>query len=638
MRRRYKLLAVLMAVPLVLVLAGALLLPLLADSMYYKRQVIALVEKHTGLTLHIDGEVHLHLLPRLRITATHLRLANPPGFGSGDLARLPWLAVDVKLLPLIAGRVETGAIVLTGLTLNLERDAAGRGNWQGNTAKDAPSSEEQQTDATVSLAALAIGEINIRDASLLWQDAAGNEMTRVSAINLQTGALRGDQGIEDLRVQLELDDGAALELRGDVTLGAAGTVLVMPELEAHFHQTMADLRMETTVRTRLEADLADQALRLDSLRLSARGTGSGERRLVLELTTALAFDLARQRLVPSRFLIKVPDYSQPGSHGEGTLTGVAFGDLGAARYAFEQLEGSGIFTGEALGGARLALALGGTLTADVQRRAFAAPGLTITGRLDGDGVPFQLLADLNLSTQTRTLAATNMRLSIDDWQVDGALTLRSDTEPAALQGVLDVRIQGQPVAGNFAVSESTHTQGAADLRLDLVADLDSANNGYNLRGRHALVVRAKVHAPADNGWRRIEVLNMGARLTDSANPGAERIIKLQANLDVNSNAEHLRTDDLLLSIDDSQIVGSLSIQHFDKPALRLDLQADRIDADRYLLAGAAQSGTAKSSPPLGASIEALRALDFEGEVRVQALTFKGLTMHDVRLTSGAPGG
>jgi AsmA protein len=131
---------------------------------------------------------------------------------------------------------------------------------------------------------------------------------------------------------------------------------------------------------------------------------------------------------------------------------------------------------------------------------------------------------------------------------------------------------------------------------------------------------------------------MGARLTDSANPGAERIIKLQANLDVNSNAEHLRTDDLLLSIDDSQIVGSLSIQHFDKPALRLDLQADRIDADRYLLAGAAQSGTAKSSPPLGASIEALRALDFEGEVRVQALTFKGLTMHDVRLTSGAPGG
>jgi len=638
MRRRYKLLAVLMAVPVLLVLAAVLLLPLLVDSMYYKRQVIALVEKHTGLTLHMDGKVSLHLLPRPRITATHLRLANPPGFASGDLARLPWLAVDVKLLPLMAGRMETGAIVLSGLTLNLERDAAGRGNWQPRTARDTTDAAEQRPDATAPLAALAIGEINIRDASLHWHDAAENEIISVPAIDLQTGALRGGHGIDDLRLQLELADGAKLELHGNLALEAAGTGLVMPDLEARFHQTVAGLQADATLHTRLEADFARQQLTLDSLRLSARTTGSGERRLALELTAGLAFDLARERLTSSRFLLKVPDYAQSGSHGEATLSGVASGDLRAARYAFEQLEGSGMIGGEALGGAGLAFELDGMLTADMQRRAFAAPGLTIAGKFDDDGPPFRLLADLDLSPQTRTLAANNMRLSIHDWQVDGALTLRSSPSPSTLQGVLDVRIQDQPVAGSFAVSESTLTPGAADLRLDVVADLNSAHNGYNLRGRHALVLRAKVHAAADNGWRRIEDLNIGARLSDSAHPGGERTIKLQANLDVNSSDERLRTDDLHLSIDDSRIVGSLSIQHFDNPTLRVDLQADRIDADRYLLPGAAQSATANARPPLGTSIEALRALDFEGEVRVQQLTFKGLTMEDVRLTSGAHGG
>ncbi len=47
MRRRYKLLAVLIALPAVLVLGAAIVLPILADSRHYRREVIALVQEHS---------------------------------------------------------------------------------------------------------------------------------------------------------------------------------------------------------------------------------------------------------------------------------------------------------------------------------------------------------------------------------------------------------------------------------------------------------------------------------------------------------------------------------------------------------------------------------------------------------------
>ncbi len=56
MRRRFKLLAVLIGVPAVLVAAAAIVLPMLADSVHYRREVIALVKERSGFDLRIDGD------------------------------------------------------------------------------------------------------------------------------------------------------------------------------------------------------------------------------------------------------------------------------------------------------------------------------------------------------------------------------------------------------------------------------------------------------------------------------------------------------------------------------------------------------------------------------------------------------
>ena len=636
MKRRFKLLAALIVVPAMLVLVAVIVLPMLVDSSHYKRQVIALVKERTGHDLHIDGDVRLRVFPGLRLTVSHIRLANPPGFSTSDLARLPWLMVDVKLLPLLAGRIEPHALDVVGLRLNLERDQRGRGNWQTTVAMAQDADTRQGTAADTLLATMAVGALDVRDATLHWRDQISNETITVSAITLQTGALQVGKGIDDVRLQATLlESGATIEARGDVTLSAAGRTLVIRKLETTFRElAIAGMRIDGTLNTRLTVDLAEQRLSLDTVRVSARGSGNENRQIAMEITTALEFDFLQRRLTESALSLKVPAYSLFGIDGDLVLKGVLSGDLRTATYTFEKMQGSGTMGGEALADSDVAFALGGTLNADLERRKILAPGLEIAGSVDGDRLPFRFIADLDMSQRARVLTATDMRLTLRDWQLDGAMTVRAAASPPGVQGVLDLRVQDQPLAGSFAVTESSQNSGGIDVRFDVVADLDIEGGGLALRGRSAVVLRAEVKpAPVDGPWQ-VGDLKLGARLTDASFPDGELTVKLRADLELDTDEETVHSNNLRVTIDDSHITGSVNVRNFDRPVVRFDLQADSIDADRYLLAVAAGSGGSDHATPVGASIDAIRALDFAGEVRVRKLTLKGVQLENVRFTSG----
>ncbi len=636
MKRRFKLLAVLVGVPAVLVAAAAIVLPMLADSAHYKREVIALVKEQTGHELHIDGKVRLRILPRLRLTVTDIRLANPPRFSASNLVRLPWVAVDVQLLPLLGGRIAPSAIAVTGLRVNLERDQQGRGNWESATTVEQNSTGDQGGVSGAALAALAVGALTIRDATLHWRDHASGESFTVPAIDLHTGALRGGAGVDDVRLRVRLPGSdTSIETRGDATLSATGDTLVVPKLTTTFRDVgFAGMQFDGTLDTRLVVDFAQRRLNLDALRVSARGAGSEEQQVSVEITGELGFDLARLRLTESTLSAKIPAYSSSGINGNLDLKGILSGDLRAGAYAFEHMQGRGTLGGEAMADASVAFALGGALGADVERWSFSATALEIAGSVDDDGLPFRLMTDMDLSLRTQTLAATGMHLSIRDWRVDGAMTLRAGTSPPGVQGVLDVRVQDQPLAGSFGVSASEANTDGIHVRFDVVADLDIEDGGYALRGRNAVVLRAEVNPGSSDGSWHIDDLKVGARLTDTSFPDGELTIKLQADLEVDINDEILRSDNLRVTVDDSRIEGSVNVQRFDKPAVRVDLQADSIDADRYLLPVAGSAAGAARATPIGASIDAIRALDFTGEVRVQNLLLRGMQLKNVRLTAG----
>ncbi|MFK8051076.1 MAG: AsmA family protein [Halioglobus sp.] len=105
--------AILIAVPLILILAAALLLPMLVD----KQQVLELASKNvreqTGATLVVKGDVDFSILPSISVNLKDTEITLPGEHSIAATARS--LAIGLELWPLFSGAAEVGEIILDGL-------------------------------------------------------------------------------------------------------------------------------------------------------------------------------------------------------------------------------------------------------------------------------------------------------------------------------------------------------------------------------------------------------------------------------------------------------------------------------------------------------------------------------------------
>ena len=102
---------------------------------------------------------------------------------------------------------------------------------------------------------------------------------------------------------------------------------------------------------------------------------------------------------------------------------------------------------------------------------------------------------------------------------------------------------------------------------------------------------------------------------------------------------------LVATLDDTQIKGSTSIKDFKLPAIAFNLTADTIDVDRYLPPVTDKSSKPMTSPAValavGASalpIETLRKLNVDGQLSLGKLKINGLSMQGVQLNLSAKNG
>jgi AsmA protein len=109
----------------------------------YKARLAAAVTQSTGRELDIEGDLKLSVFPWIGLEIGRARLGNTPGFGPAPLAAIQGASLRVRLLPLLAGRLEVGRLEIDGLDLDLQRDAEGRGNWlSGESLPAAPAGAE----------------------------------------------------------------------------------------------------------------------------------------------------------------------------------------------------------------------------------------------------------------------------------------------------------------------------------------------------------------------------------------------------------------------------------------------------------------------------------------------------------------
>ncbi|HYW90956.1 MAG TPA: AsmA family protein [Gammaproteobacteria bacterium] len=197
MKRFLKIFGAVITLLVVIGVSLIFVLPHVINPNDYRQPIERLVQDRTGRKLEISGDLHLSVFPWIGLEVGATRLANAPGFGSTPFATLKSAEIKVRLLPLLAGKVEAGAVRIDGLDLHLERNAKGESNWQGlvhraatrPSGEPAPAKKPSGGGAPLPITSLSVRSLEVRKASLEWHDARTGQHFRLHDVELDTGEI-----------------------------------------------------------------------------------------------------------------------------------------------------------------------------------------------------------------------------------------------------------------------------------------------------------------------------------------------------------------------------------------------------------------------------------------------------------------
>jgi len=224
MKTLFRWIAILVGGVLLLSVALSVIVMIMFDPNDYKDEIAAAVTEQTGRTFAIEGDLSLKAFPCCGIALGPLALGNPAGFPESDFARVEAAAVAIQVWPLLTRQeLLVSDIELAGLDLQLISRANGTNNWDFSTG-DALAVDEQADSAAEGsgLAGLDIAGIELSDGRVSYLDEAIDELIEISAINLETGAIKSGQPF-DLSASLRAD-GLAPGITATVSLNAQATI------------------------------------------------------------------------------------------------------------------------------------------------------------------------------------------------------------------------------------------------------------------------------------------------------------------------------------------------------------------------------------------------------------------------------
>jgi len=301
-----------------LIIVAAIVAPMVIDPNDYREEIQAVVKEKTGRDLSINGDLSLSVFPWVGIGINDVSLSNASGFEADYFAEIKEASVKVKLLPLLSQQVEVSTVVLTGMTLNLAKNKAGKTNWDdmaqssGESSKKESSADTDKSSGTA-LGAIAIGGLQIVDANITWDDASKGEKYSLADLDLTTDALSlgSPMGI-DLAFTVDSSKPKAtarLKLNGDLVINSALNKFDFQGLNLVIDAAgdpVPNGAMKIDIASHLIADLADSgSLSLNPITIKFDdSTLSGSASVNNFDKPAVAFDLAVDTINVDRYLPK----------------------------------------------------------------------------------------------------------------------------------------------------------------------------------------------------------------------------------------------------------------------------------------------------------------------------------------------
>jgi AsmA protein len=273
----------LIAFIVIVVIAGLIALPFIVDPNDYKPQISEQVEKATGRTLNLEGDIGLSVFPWIALELGPLSLSNAKNFEAEQFAKINGAQIRIKLMPLLKKELEMDTIILDGLVLNLEKNKAGKANWDdlGGQAKQKSNDNSQDSDTAepaIGLAALSIAGVQLTNANIIWSDKSSATNYTIENLNLKTDPIEPGQ---PTNVELDFDmTSATPQIATNVSLNAQ----LMADMEQQLF-TLSDLSFKT-IATGNELPLPE---------------------ITLSLNGDIAADLNKQTADLSQLLIQVQD-------------------------------------------------------------------------------------------------------------------------------------------------------------------------------------------------------------------------------------------------------------------------------------------------------------------------------------------
>lgn len=115
---------------LVLLTATAILVPALVNVQRFVPAIENRLSAVTGRSFSIGPDLVISCFPWLSVSFSNLKIGNPPGFLTDDFVKIESFEGRISILPLLWKKVEFSRFVVGGLSVTLEKNDAGRGNWQ----------------------------------------------------------------------------------------------------------------------------------------------------------------------------------------------------------------------------------------------------------------------------------------------------------------------------------------------------------------------------------------------------------------------------------------------------------------------------------------------------------------------------
>ncbi|MDO7597072.1 MAG: AsmA family protein [Pseudomonadota bacterium] len=290
----------------ILVIAGLIALLFIVDPNDYKQEISSQVEKATGRTLTLDGDIKLSVFPWIALELGPLSLSNAAGFKADSFAKVQAAEIRIKLMPLLKKQLEMDTIILDGLALNLETNKVGKTNWDDLVPKnDASTDTTKKADAssndTPTLAAISIAGVKLTNANILWSDATTAENYQLQNFNLNTDPLvPGKPTALDMefdvastkpqaQAHIKLDTKVMVDLENQqYTLTGLNLTTQISGKELPFSQS------NLTLSGDINADMVKQLVNIDDLTLSAEASND-KQAIDAKLSAQISSNLATQQ-------------------------------------------------------------------------------------------------------------------------------------------------------------------------------------------------------------------------------------------------------------------------------------------------------------------------------------------------------